>query len=313
MSKDAKSPRLRVGTRGSPLALEQTAAVCGRLSAAHGLGMGDIEVRIISTAGDRIQDRPLAEFGGKGLFTKEIETALIDGDIDFAVHSAKDMPTQLPDGLVISAYLEREDVRDALISFSGLPLHALARGAALGTASLRRQAQVRRLRPDLDVKSLRGNVHTRLRKVEDRVIDATILGMAGLCRLGLRAVVTEVLPIDDFLPAVGQGAVAIETRADDVRTRELMAAISHASTAVAVDAERAFLDKLENSCRMPIGGYGTLAEGGFRFRGIVLLPDASEAFEAERVGEIADARRLAIDAGAELKARMQSGLLAQAV
>jgi hydroxymethylbilane synthase len=313
MSAPAKGSRLTVGTRGSPLALAQTAAVCERLSAAHGFAPGEIHVRIIRTAGDRILDRALSEVGGKGLFTKEIETALASGEIDFAVHSAKDMPTVLPEGLILAAYLEREDVRDALVSFNGRPLHEIPRGARLGTASLRRQAQVRRLRPDLQVEVLRGNVHTRLRKVEDREVDATILGMAGLKRLRLAHVATQVLPLEYFLPAAGQGAVAIEARADDAIVRNLLAAIDHAPTAIAVTTERAFLRELEGSCRTPIGGYATVAGSELHFRGMVLQPDGSEAFELERTGSVQDAERIGIDAGFELKRRASGSILAKAV
>ena len=232
---------LRIGTRGSPLALAQARAVRERLAAAHGLAPDAVEIRTIRTSGDLIQDRPLADAGGKGLFTKEIEQALIDGAIDLAVHSAKDMPTVLPDGLVLTACLEREDVRDAFISRKAVGLSALPAGSAVGTSSLRRQAQVRRLRPDLTVVNFRGNVETRLRKLDEGVADATLLALAGLKRLGLAHAATAILPIEEFLPAVGQGAIAIETRAADARVRDLVAAVDHAETSTALTAERAFL------------------------------------------------------------------------
>jgi hydroxymethylbilane synthase len=309
MSAMAKDVKLRVGTRGSPLALAQTAAVCQLLSRACSLTASDIDVKVIKTTGDQIQGGLLAEVGGKGLFTKEIEIALAAGEIDFAVHSAKDMSTALPDGLVISAYLEREDVRDVLIS-RDMTLAELPCGASLGTASLRRGAQVRRLRPDIDVRPLRGNVHTRLRKVEDGEIDATILGMAGLKRLGLTASVTQVLFTDDFLPAVGQGAVAIQTRQGDDKTRDLLAVVNHAPTAVAVTAERAFLAALDGSCRTPIAGYATVSGAIVEFRGMVLRSDGAEAYETRRRGPVADAARLGDDAGTELKSRASANLTA---
>ena len=310
MSPIDKNLKLRVGTRGSPLALAQTAAVCQMLFRAYGLTASDIEVKVIKTTGDQIQNRLLADVGGKGLFTKEIEIALAAGEIDFAVHSAKDMPTALPDGLVISAYLEREDVRDVLIS-RDMTLAELPRGASLGTASLRRGAQVRRLRPDIDVRPLRGNVHTRLRKVDDGEIDATILGMAGLKRLGLTAAVTQALSTDDFLPAVGQGAVAIETRQNDDMTRDILAGINHAPTAVAVTAERAFLTVLDGSCRTPIAGHATVSGARVEFRGMVLRPHDAEAYETWRSGSISDAARLGADAGAELKSRASAAPMAR--
>jgi hydroxymethylbilane synthase len=313
MSRDAKGGRLRIGTRGSPLALAQTAAVCQALSRARGLTGAAVEVKVIKTTGDQIQDRLLADVGGKGLFTKEIEAALASGEIDIAVHSAKDMPTMLPDGLVISAYLEREDVRDALVSRNGQSFADLPRGAGLGTGSIRREAQAMRLRPDIEIRPLRGNVHTRLRKVEDGEFDATILGMAGLNRLGLAAAITQILPVADFLPAVGQGAVAIETREDDSETRELLAAINHAPTGIAVTMERAFLAVLDGSCRTPIAGYAVLSGVEFVFRGMILPPLGGAIYETERTGTIEHASRLCADAGAELKRRAGADFMVQAV
>ena len=312
MSAEVKA-RLRVGTRGSPLALAQTAAVCEQLSRVHHLETGDIEVRIIKTTGDQIQYRPLAEIGGKGLFTKELEVALASREIDFAVHSTKDMTTALPTGLVISAFLEREDARDVLISREERPFKELPPGASLGTTSLRRDAQARRLRPDLKVQSLRGNVHTRLRKVGDGEIDATILGMAGLKRLGLTEAITQVLSLDEFLPAVGQGVVAIETREDDENTRTLLSAINHRPTATAVTAERAFLAEVDGSCRMPIAGYAEVSGSALHFRAMVFRPASSEVFETERTGDAADAETIGIDAGAELKSQMSVSHLAKVV
>ena len=273
------------------------------LAAAHGLEAGQIDITVIRTSGDRIQDRPLAEVGGKGLFTKEIEEALIAGTIDFAVHSSKDMPTVLPDGLVLSAFLPREDPRDAFISHKAESVADLPHGATVGTASLRRQALMKRLRPDLVIVPLRGNVETRLRKLDEGVADATVLALAGLKRLGLADAATAVLDVDEFLPAVGQGAIGIETRANDARTRQMLAAINHADTAQALAAERAFLAVLDGSCRTPIAGHATVASGIIRFRGMIVKPDGSEAFETTRGGSVRDAERLGADAGAELKAR----------
>ncbi len=301
---------LRIGSRGSPLALVQAREVLRRLAAASGLAADRIEIKIIRTTGDAIQDRPLAEAGGKGLFTKEIEEALLSGAIDLAVHSSKDMPTVLPPGLVLSAFLPREDARDAFISPKAKTLHDLPRGAIVGTASLRRQALVKRLRPDLNVVPLRGNVETRLRKLESGEMDATLLALAGLKRLGLVAAATTVLEIEEFLPAVGQGAIGIEIRDADDTTRALLEKINDPDTAIALAAERAFLAVLDGSCRTPIGGHARVNEGAVRFRGIIVKPDGSEAFEVSREGNRDDAVALGVDAGRELKSRAGSGFFA---
>jgi hydroxymethylbilane synthase len=294
---------LRLGTRGSPLALAQAHMVRAALAAAHGFAPEAIALEVIRTSGDRIQDRPLAEVGGKGLFTKEIEEALMAGAVDLAVHSSKDMPTVLPQGLVLSAFMEREDPRDVFISRKAKSIAGLPRGATVGTASLRRQAMVKRRRPDLTIVPLRGNVETRLRKLDDGVADATVLALAGLKRLGLAGHATAVLDVDEFLPAVGQGAIGIETRDSDTKTRELLSAINHADTFSALAAERAFLAVLDGSCRTPIGGHATIAGGRLSFRGMIVKPDGSEAFEAVREGAVGDAGTLGADAGHELKGR----------
>jgi hydroxymethylbilane synthase len=294
---------LRIGSRGSPLALAQAREVQRRLAAAGGLDAGRIEIKVIRTTGDAIQDRPLAEVGGKGLFTKEIEEALASGAIDLAVHSSKDMPTVLPPGLVLSAFLPREDPRDAFISRTAKSLNDLRPGAVVGTASLRRQAMVLRLRPDLRVVPMRGNVETRLRKLEGGECEATLLALAGLKRLGLASAATAVLDVDEFLPAVGQGAIGIETREDDAATRRLVAAINDPDTATALAVERAFLAVLDGSCRTPIGGYAVVSGGEVRFRGMIVRPDGSEAFETSRAGSRDDAARLGADAGLELRDR----------
>lgn len=302
MQSSAASGVLRIGTRGSPLALKQAQLVREALTA-HGLAASAIELIPIRTSGDKIQDRPLAEAGGKGLFAKEIEQALLAGEIDLAVHSAKDLPTILPPGLVLAATLAREDARDAFISRRANSLGELAAGSTLGTASLRRQAMAKRLRPDLRVVTFRGNVETRLRKLDAGEADATLLALAGLNRLGLASAATAILTVEEFLPAVGQGAIGIEARAADARVRDLLAAINHAETMIALVAERAFLAELDGSCRTPIAGHAEVANGALRFHGMILKPDGSEAHETRREGDARDAEALGADAGRELKRR----------
>ena len=292
---------LTIGTRGSPLALAQAKMVRERLALAHRIAPEQIKQRVIRTTGDIVRDRPLSEIGGKGLFTKEIEEALLAGEIDIAVHSAKDMPTLLPDGLMIAAVLPREDARDVFISRNATTLRGLSPGARVGTASLRRQALVKRLRPDIEVVPFRGNVETRLRKLDEGVVDATMLALAGLKRLDLADAATEILALDDFIPAVGQGIIAIETRADDTLTRDLLSAIAHSETGAALTVERAFLEVLEGSCRTPIAGHATIDSGHIDFRGLIAKPDGSEFFETRREGQVADAAALGVAAGSELK------------
>jgi hydroxymethylbilane synthase len=298
--------RIRIGTRGSPLALAQAREVEDRLREAHGPGRLAFEVRIIKTTGDRIQDRPLAEAGGKGLFTKEIEEALLAGEVEIAVHSMKDMPTVLPAGLTLAAFLPREDVRDALISPKAASLADLPGGALVATSSLRRQAQVRHLRPDIRVVSMRGNVETRLRKLAEGVADATLLALAGLKRLGLADRAAGPVPIEEMLPAVAQGAIGVEIRADDQEMAQILAPLNHEPTALAVAAERVFLARLEGSCRTPIAALGELVEGPgglcFAFRGMILSPDGRRCFKARREGRPEEALRLAEDAAAEILA-----------
>jgi hydroxymethylbilane synthase len=299
---------LRMGTRGSPLALAQANEVRGRLAAIHGCSPGQIALHVISTTGDMIRDRPLAEAGGKGLFTKEIEEALLAGEIDIAVHSAKDMPTQLPAGLVIAAVPPREDARDVFISAKFISAKAgrledLPQGARVGTASLRRAALIKRRRGDLAVVNFRGNVETRLRKLEAGAVDATVLALAGLKRLGLAQKATAILSIDEFLPAVGQGIIAVEARGDDARVLPLLAALNDAVAASALAAERAFLAVLDGSCRTPIAGHATVNAGRLHFRGLIARPDGSRFFDTEREGAAADAVLLGADAGRELRER----------
>jgi hydroxymethylbilane synthase len=294
---------LRIGSRGSPLALVQARQVQSRIAAACGLDPASIEIKVIRTTGDAIQDRPLSDAGGKGLFTKEIEEALLSNAIDLAVHSSKDMTTVLPEGLALSAFLPREDARDAFISSKAKSLRELPAGAAVGTASLRRQALVKRIRPDLAVVPLRGNVETRLRKIEAGEADATLLAVAGLKRLGLLSAAAALLDIDEFLPAVGQGAIGIETRAGDTATLALVARIDDADTATALAAERAYLAVLDGSCRTPIGGHARISGDTIRFHGIIVKPDGSAAFEVRREGGRAQAAELGADAARELKSR----------
>jgi hydroxymethylbilane synthase len=299
-----------IGTRASPLALAQAHETQRLLAAALGLGPEQLRLAPMRTTGDAIQDRPLAQAGGKGLFTKELDIALIEGATDLAVHSAKDLPTDLPDGLTIAGYLPREDARDAFISRLAGTLSELPAGAIVGSASLRRQAMVLRARPDLKVTLLRGNVGTRLAKVEAGQIGATLLAIAGMKRLGLDHHATAILSEDEFLPAVGQGAIAIVTRTADDRTREAVSRIADKTTGIAIAAERAFLAVLDGSCRTPIAGHAKLDGSTLTFRGLVLRPDGSDAVEAALTGPAADAERLGREAGTDLRSRLAPGMLA---
>ena len=306
-----RSVLFTLGARGSALALAQANEARRRLAEAQGWGIERIALKVIRTAGDAIQDRPLAEAGGKGLFTKEIDAALIAGAIDAAVHSAKDLPSLLPEGVAIGAYLPREDVRDALVSALADSIEGLPDGATFGAASLRRQAQALRLRPDLRPMLLRGNVETRLAKAESRAVGATLLAIAGLKRLGLAHRARAVLDLDTFLPAPGQGAIAITARGLDARALQALNAVSDAATMAAITAERAYLAELEGSCRTPIAGLARLEAGRLRFKGEVLRSDGSERFDVAAEGAPADAERLGREAGRDLKARLPEGVLAQ--
>ena len=296
--------RYRIGTRGSKLALIQANDVAARLAAALGRPVEEAtEIVVISTQGDRVQDRNLSELGGKGLFTQEIEDGLLDKSIDIAVHSMKDMPTVLPDGLLIDCILERVDPRDAFLSFKAGSLAELPEGAVVGTSSLRRAAQVQLRRPDVKIVPFRGNVDTRLRKLEEGVADATLLAMAGLTRMGLTDRVTAPLSTDEILPAVAQGAVGIERRADDDEAAEALSLIHHAETGLRVTAERALLRVLDGSCRTPIAALAEISGKRMRLRGMILTPDGKEVLETSREGLAADADALGADAGEELKSR----------
>jgi hydroxymethylbilane synthase len=304
MSRAMTSSLLKIGTRGSPLALAQAKMVRDQLAAAHPeiSAPEAVEILVIKTTGDRVQDRALSEIGGKGLFTKEIEEALLEGRIDLAVHSMKDMPTVLPEGLEIPTILEREDPRDAFFARDGAgSLAELPQGTLVGTASLRRQAQVLLARPDLKVATLRGNVDTRLRKLRDGEVDATLLAVAGLKRLGREVPCT--LSTEEMLPAVAQGAVGVELRSGDERTRAFLDPLSHRATFEEVAAERACLAVLDGSCRTPIAALAEpLGAGELRLRALVALPDGSECHRTEVTGSRGGAEALGREAGERLKA-----------
>lgn len=299
---------LRIGTRGSPLALAQAYETRRRLGEAFALPEQAFEIVVIKTSGDNqaliAADRPLKEIGNKGLFTKEIEEDLLSGAIDIAVHSMKDMPVAQPDGLLLDCYLPREDVRDAFVSPQVTGLADLAQGAVVGTSSLRRKAQLLNRRPDLKVVEFRGNVQTRLKKLGDGVADCTFLAMAGLNRLGMADVPATAVSTKDMLPAVAQGAIGIERRANDSNTAELLAALHHAATGQRLAAERAFLAALDGSCETPIAGLAELEGTTLRLRGEVLRPDGSEAISDEQTCPIED--------GAELGREMAAMLLDRA-
>lgn len=303
---------LRLGTRGSPLALAQARLVKAALAAAEPALAPDaaVEIVVIKTTGDRVQDRPLAEIGGKGLFTKEIEEGLLGGSLDIAVHSMKDMPTILPAGLVISAVLPRADPRDALIADGIRRIADLPHGAVVGTASLRRAAQLRAARPDLAVVPLRGNVQTRLRKLAEGEVRATFLAMAGLVRLNLATVASAALEPEEMLPAVAQGAIGIECREDDAAVRDLLARINHAETMTCITTERAFLAALDGSCRTPIAALAQLQGQTVRLRGLVAAPDGRQIERIAVKGDAADAVDLGDRAGQAIRARLSPDFFA---
>ena len=294
---------LRIGTRGSLLALAQANETQARLMAAHRLPESAFEIVPISTSGDRIQNRALAEAGGKGLFTKELEEALFDRRIDIAVHSSKDMPTQLPDGLELSTFLPREDPRDAFIGKAAKSIAELPHGVKVGSSSLRRQALIRRMRPDLDVVLFRGNVQTRLRKLDEGVATGTILALAGLKRLGLEHLVTDLMPLADFPPAPGQGAIGIETRIGDEAVGEMLAAIHNVPTGQALACERAFLGTLDGSCRTPIAGYAVIDGDRLSFSGLIITPDGTISHTIEAEGLAREAALIGAQAGEAVRAK----------
>lgn len=303
-------PLLRIGTRGSPLALAQTEEVRRRLAEAFPkLGeAGAIETVTIKTSGDKFVDRTLADIGGKGLFTKEIDESLLAGRTDLAVHSMKDLPTWLPEGIALVCMLPREDPRDAFIGRPGETLDSLAPGSIVGTASLRRMAQVLHRRPDLRVAPLRGNVQTRLAKVAGGVVDATLLAMAGLNRLGMAAAATAVIETDKMLPAVAQGAIGLTCRLADDRVAAWLAALDDVATSIAVTAERALLEALDGSCRTPIAALARFnGDGNLELSALVARPNGSEVLRAFRAGPPDQARSLGMDAGMELRGRAGPG------
>jgi hydroxymethylbilane synthase len=297
-----QSAEIRLGTRGSPLALVQ-AEETRRQLLALGAPPAGVTIQAIRTTGDRITDRPLTEAGGKGLFTKEIDEALLSGAVDAGVHSAKDLPTRLAPGLVIAGCLPREDIRDAFISHAAGCLEDLPHGAVVGTSSLRRKALALRLRPDLRVVDMRGNVETRLRKLEGGEASATFLAAAGLRRLGLEERATGLIPPEQWLPAVGQGAIAIVARASDTPTIALIAGLDHRPTSIALAAERAYLEVLDGSCRTPIGGLARIEGERLVFRGIIVKPDGSDFHEVAMEGSADGAVAVGAAAGADLARR----------
>lgn len=305
MTNDLPTPanKLRIGTRGSPLALAQAYETRNRLADAFRLDHDAFEIVIIKTTGDRILDRPLKEVGGKGLFTKEIEEALLEGSIDIAVHSMKDMPVAQPDGLTLDCFLPREDVRDAFVSLDHGALADLPQGAVVGSSSLRRRAQLRARRPDLELIEFRGNVQTRMKKLGDRVASATFLAMAGLHRLEMSDVPRVGLSPDEMLPAVAQGAIGVERRSTDDRIENMLAAIHDRPTGRRLVAERAFLAGLDGSCQTPIAGLAEIDGDRLRLRGEILRPDGSEVLSDDREVPVSQGGELGLAMAAELRAQ----------
>lgn len=305
---------LRIGTRGSPLALAQAYETREKLIAAFPelSAEGQVEIVVIKTTGDAVLDRALQEIGGKGLFTKEIDEAMLARDIDIAVHSMKDVPTYLPDDIHLPCMLEREDVRDVFISNKAKTIWDLPEGAVIGSASLRRQSQILARRPDLKVVTFRGNVQTRMKKLAAGDVDGTLLAAAGLSRLGMQEVITDIMSAEDFVPAVGQGAIGITCMEDDERANRMLAALNHADTVVQVTAERAFLAVLDGSCRTPIAAYARLDGDTLHFHGLVAKPDGSEVHQITRScpADLAQAESMGRDAGQELKDKIGPDFLA---
>ncbi|KAK2431307.1 porphobilinogen deaminase, chloroplastic [Trifolium repens] len=312
-TQQTKTAIIRIGTRGSPLALAQAHETRDKLIASHTelAEEGAIQIVIIKTTGDKILSQPLADIGGKGLFTKEIDEALINGDIDIAVHSMKDVPTYLPEPTILPCNLPREDVRDAFISLSAASLADLPAGSVIGTASLRRKSQILHRYPSLSVEdNFRGNVQTRLRKLSEGVVKATLLALAGLKRLNMTENVTSTLSIEDMLPAVAQGAIGIACRRNDDKMAEYLASLNHEETRLAISCERAFLTTLDGSCRTPIAGYASRdKDGNCLFRGLVASPDGTRVLETSRIGPYSyeDMMKMGKDAGEELLSRAGPG------
>ena len=298
---------LKIGTRGSPLALWQAHETRRCLMAAFDMPEAAFEIVVIKVTGDQILDKPLKEIGGKGLFTREIEEALLDGGIDIAVHSMKDMPTAQPDGLILNCYLERQDVRDGFVSPGFASLDDLPQGAVVGSSSLRRRAQLKLRRPDLQLVEFRGNVQTRMRKLEEGVAVATFLAMAGLNRLGMAHVARSAIAPESMLPAVAQGAIGIERRTDDARMAWMLDAIHDGPTGVRLAAERAFLARLDGSCETPIAGLAVLEGETLWLRGEILRPDGTESISGEMRGPVMDGPALGEALADQLLSRAPEG------
>lgn len=307
MAENGEIQPLRIGTRGSPLAMAQAYETRRRLQEQF-LELqedGALEICVLKTQGDMILDKSLMELGGKGLFTKELDTALLGNEVDICVHSMKDVPTWLPDGTILPCNLPREDTNDAFISRDGavkriedLPDHSV-----IGTASLRRQSQLLAKNPTLKCVNFRGNVQTRLRKLEDGVVDATLLAIAGLKRMSMDGCATSVLDWDEMLPAVAQGAIGIQCRSDDARSLKYIDALNHPDTKACVDCERAFLEALDGNCKTPIAGQARIVDGKILFRGLIAMPDGTSIYKTESEGAIEDAKSIGLKAGHELKAQ----------
>lgn len=307
MTAESSTTPLRIGTRGSPLALAQAYETRKRLIASFPEleAEGAIEICVMKTQGDMILDKSLMELGGKGLFTKELDTALLNNEVDICVHSMKDVPTWLPEETVLPCTLPREDTNDAFIYKDGSvkSIGDLPDGSVIGTASLRRQAQLMAKNPTLKCVNFRGNVQTRLRKLDDGVVDATLLAIAGLKRMGMDGCATSVLDWDEMLPAVSQGAIGIQCRSNDERSLKYIAELNHAETKSCVDCERAFLEALDGNCKTPIAGQARIIDGKLLFRGLIAMPDGSLKYEISKEGSVEDAASIGRSAGEELKAQ----------
>lgn len=293
----------KIGTRGGPLALYQAHETRQMLIDAHGACEDDFEIVVLSTKADRMTNQSLSEIGGKGLFTLELEEQLLDGRLDFAVHCTKDMSTTLPDGLEISAYLPREDIRDAFIGGTAKTIEDLPKNALIGTSSMRRQALIQRIRPDLRVTLFRGLVGTRLQKLDKGEVDATLLAYAGMRRLGIEDRATDLLDYKAFPPAPGQGAICIESRIGDTQVQELLAKINHTPTQVSSSCERAFLKALDGSCRTPIAGYSECDGDQLTFYGLILSDNGQQTFDVTLSGPLSDAQEIGRKAGETLRAQ----------
>mmetsp|Transcript_7576 Transcript_7576/g.14873 ORF Transcript_7576/g.14873 Transcript_7576/m.14873 type:complete len:374 (+) Transcript_7576:37-1158(+) len=302
----AAEAKIRLGTRGSPLALAQAYETRRRLAEAFPEELGKdgehVQINIINTSGDMKLDKALSEIGGKGLFTKELDVALLTNEVDFCVHSMKDVPTWLPEGTHLETMLPREDTRDAFISPKFSSIEALPKGSVIGSASLRRQAQILAVNPGVSCVNFRGNVQTRLRKLDDEVVDATMLALAGLKRMSMEDCITKILSWDEMLPAVAQGAIGIQVRSDDEKTIKYISALNDDNTKKAVSCERSFLATLDGSCKTPIAAQAVLKDGIVHLKGLVCNPDGTKMFRAERTGPVADLMAMGKDAGEEIRA-----------